>query len=317
MLTIAQPGDFRRVMATYFHQRDDERKETHCLMDGGKLVVPYDDEGAFLQQYANFVAQGGRAFVMCRRSFPVFRLYFDIDAHVLEPPEAAWAERIGKYVLAVVSELLEPEAVDEGAPPPPPPEVIVCETDAKQTEKGGVQCMKVGMHVHVPEVHVTRRSRCTAARRSCRSSPTTWGRGRARRADHVGGRRRRERLPRGHRPADALLAQDGGVRRVPQPRGATAAPPARRGPRRRGARLPADVPARADYARRALDGGGVPDGRCSRPPRSAPTGARPPTGCATRRRRGSSCRPGCSRPRPGAPPSGGGGRPAAPRARRI
>ena len=96
------------------------------------------------------------------------------------------------------------------------------------------------------------------------------------RADHVGGRRRRERLPRGHRPADALLAQDGGVRRVPQPQARRLRRLLRRGPRRRGRAYRPTFRVRADYAVERLDGSGVPDvalleATSIRSDRSAPT----------------------------------------------
>lgn len=155
----------------------DGLKETHYCMDGAKLRVPHAREDAFLQLYAAHIANGGLAYVIAKKTSPVFRLFFDFDLHLLELPHDGWYEEIVRTLLDVVDE------VYEGADAM---HAIVCTTDHKQDEKKGVACTKVGVHVHLPELHTTREDalfvRTALVQKLCnrfgerpsRDGPTTW-----------------------------------------------------------------------------------------------------------------------------------------------
>lgn len=51
---------------------------THLLLDGGKLAVPDERAGAFLNEYANAIARGETPKVVELKT-PVFRLFVDLD----------------------------------------------------------------------------------------------------------------------------------------------------------------------------------------------------------------------------------------------
>ena len=139
---------FREVMSRsgFYKLKSDNRKETHYLIDGGKLIVPSDMENEFLRLYSEYVSTGGRAYVVSLRTAPVFRLFFDVDAHVLAPPDDDWYVRLAKYTLTTLKELFE--SADSLY-------VIVCTTDSKEVRKNGVGCLKYGVHLHVPMLHVS------------------------------------------------------------------------------------------------------------------------------------------------------------------
>ena len=168
---------FREVMADFYQRKGDERKETHYLLDGGKLVVPIDQEAEFLRRYAAFIHQGGRAFVVSRRSYPVFCMFFDFDVHVTDIQPAEWFEAIAKYVLSAVKEMME--ASEDLY-------LLLCATDVKRTTKAGVECVKHGIHIHIPLLHVTKATAQVLrtavvqklannlGERACPAGPTTW-----------------------------------------------------------------------------------------------------------------------------------------------
>lgn len=168
---------FREVMREFFHNKNDERKETHYLLDGGKLIVPDSTERAFLEKYTAYLQSGGRAYVVSKRSFPTFRMFFDIDAHLTDTPPAGWHEKLGKYILSVAQELFE-EADSQT--------LIICATELKATVKSGQDCVKHGVHVHLPDLHVTKETACLfreaviqklcnkMGERPSDNSPTTW-----------------------------------------------------------------------------------------------------------------------------------------------
>lgn len=168
---------FREVASRYYQRKNDERKETHYLLDGGKLVVPDADEATFLSTYAEYVSKGGRAYVVSRRSYPIFRMFFDLDVHLTDSPPIGWHERVGKYILGVVQELFD-DADDQT--------LVICATDIKQDTKGGCECIKNGIHIHLPNLHVTRETACfireAVIQKLCNhmgerpspTGPTTW-----------------------------------------------------------------------------------------------------------------------------------------------
>jgi hypothetical protein len=164
-------------MSRYYQRKNDERKETHYLLDGGKLVVPDADEFTFLTTYADFVSNGGRAYVVSRRSYPVFRMFFDLDVHLTDTPPDGWHERVGKYIIGVIRELFD-DTDDQT--------LVVCATDIKNATKAGRECIKHGVHIHLPNLHVTKETACfireAVIQKLCNhmgerpspSGPTTW-----------------------------------------------------------------------------------------------------------------------------------------------
>ena len=168
---------FRDVIKQFYKINSDDRKETHYLLDGGKLVIPMEQDSDFLRTYADFVQQGGRAFVVSLRTAPTFRMFFDLDVHVTEPQQPEWFAAIGKYVLSAVCEMLE--ASDDL-------HLVMCATDIKRTTKGGKDCIKHGIHVHLPALHVNKETAQQLRNgvvqklsnhmgpRASPSGPTTW-----------------------------------------------------------------------------------------------------------------------------------------------
>lgn len=138
---------FRERMRRFYRGSGAEQKETHYLLDGGKLLVPHQDSATFLEMYMQHLQEGGRAFVIERRSDPVFAMFFDIDAHLTEEPTDEWVRSIAKYTLSCVHELY----VHRGEL-----SLVMCVTDTKTVRKNNSMCVKCGLHMHIPELHVTR-----------------------------------------------------------------------------------------------------------------------------------------------------------------
>lgn len=74
----------RGWLAAYATKKD--RRPTHLLLSGGKLVVEDGRAGAFLNAYANAVARGEDLYVVEVKT-PVFRLFVDLDAKDAPVPD--------------------------------------------------------------------------------------------------------------------------------------------------------------------------------------------------------------------------------------
>ena len=61
-------------------------KATHLLLNGGALCVSDQRHSLFLNEYANAIARGDKAYVVETRT-PVFRLFMDFDFKPPPPPE--------------------------------------------------------------------------------------------------------------------------------------------------------------------------------------------------------------------------------------
>jgi hypothetical protein len=66
---------------SFFARRSGEREKSHLLLSGGVLHIPEDSSFEFLHQYATSVVRKERPSIVEVRP-PVFRMFYDIDAHV-------------------------------------------------------------------------------------------------------------------------------------------------------------------------------------------------------------------------------------------
>ena len=92
----------------WFYDRDHrtgERQITHTLMNFGNLSV--DDQTAFHEVYSQAVMRGEPVYVVCRKTFPIYRMFFDIDCcmHVAPVDVNAFYEKVSKLVCATIFEL--------------------------------------------------------------------------------------------------------------------------------------------------------------------------------------------------------------------
>ena len=127
-----------------------EQSPTHLLLDGGKLHVPDDAAGEFLNVYATSLVRDAR----CRRPCivevrtPLFRMFFDLDARA--PVAGFWSaaalECLGAAIVATARECFVSTVAGEGF------RVTLCGAPAKALDGG---LYKVGLHVHLPDVVVT------------------------------------------------------------------------------------------------------------------------------------------------------------------
>jgi hypothetical protein len=127
---------------------------SHLLLDGGVLGVPDDCAGEFMGAYALGVVKPGRPKpCVVETKTPVFRMFYDLDAHVAG--EAAW----GAYddVLRIVCETTA--ACFEGASA----DAVVCATNKPKELDGGLT--KFGIHVTFDGIFATRETALVARER--------------------------------------------------------------------------------------------------------------------------------------------------------
>lgn len=159
-------------------KRDPAKTATHNLMDGGELCVPDadDDVETFRHLYARAVCANEPIFVVEQRSRPVYRLFFDIDAHLFQPPEdvCAWHVSVCRYICGTLGELFG-DCVAHFR-------MLYCVAAPKQHRKNQHDCVKYGAHVVVPDLHVDKpmmlRVREAVVQKLQnnfpRAGPTTW-----------------------------------------------------------------------------------------------------------------------------------------------
>ena len=129
--------------------RQDGKKATHLLMDGGRLHVPPEDSSSFLQQLASMLA-GDHIPSVVELKTPVFRMMMDIDIEHTNPSIS-----VGSF--SNMLELIREAAfhfwhvVDENSEHIKP-RMIVCSAPLKKTSKGNT---KLGLHVVFPEIATT------------------------------------------------------------------------------------------------------------------------------------------------------------------
>ena len=126
-----------------------EQSPTHLLLDGGKLHVPDDAAGEFLNAYATaLVRDAGHPRRPCivEVRTPLFKLFLDLDARSSDMNfwTLAALTTLGAAIDATVREcfLADEECL-----------VTVCGAPAKALADDGL--FKVGLHVHLPDIVVT------------------------------------------------------------------------------------------------------------------------------------------------------------------
>lgn len=149
---------------------------THNKMDGGMLYV--EDMDGFHAIYARAVVMGEDLYMVCKKSMPVFRMFFDVDAHLAEEPvdPSAWYTSVCKFICSTLLELFSDSLA--GAPLL----LIASVADCKPTRKANQDCFKYGMHINVPDLHVTtamalriRRAVVQKMQNNfAKSGPTSW-----------------------------------------------------------------------------------------------------------------------------------------------
>ena len=167
---------FREVISSFFFKPSEHKNCTHTLMDRGSLFVPPEKYQEFVKIYSDFVLSGGKAYVVELKTPGIFKMFFDFDVHLLEHPPSDFSIKIAKYIKSTISELF----LDIN------PEIIVCETENKKTRKNGIECIKCGIHFHIPELHVSadvaktirtavvQKLSNNMGTRPCPQGPTTW-----------------------------------------------------------------------------------------------------------------------------------------------
>merc|ERR1712070_87594 len=163
---------FKELIKPYFLK--DGETNTHFLMDNGKLCV--NDEEKFHDLYAQYIEQGGNAYVVALKT-PIFKLFFDFDIHLLDHPDQSLSVKIAKYVLSTIKELF----LDLGDC-----SLIICGAETKNTKKNGIECIKYGLHFHIPTLHVSVQTALKVriaviqklsnnmGEKPCLNGPTTW-----------------------------------------------------------------------------------------------------------------------------------------------
>ena len=115
------------------------KKPTHLLLDGGRVCVPEDSEGTFLNQYVLLLAKGGPPPAVVELRTPTFRLFMDIDARL--PPDTHFDFDSLYFSLYSASKAFFQEV----------PRMIVCTAPLKHEEAA----VKHGMHIIWPTIYVT------------------------------------------------------------------------------------------------------------------------------------------------------------------
>ena len=168
-----------RSRGWYFTKRDQEehvRTPTHTLMDGGILAIAPAELPEFHRVYADATAAGQWVYVVALKT-RVFRMFFDFDCHVFDPPDdvPSWCASLTKLVCATLRELFGDSLAQ-------PLHALTSVAELKQTRKGQQDAYKVGVHVNVPDLHVDRdmalRVRAALVQKLTnnfeKSGPTDW-----------------------------------------------------------------------------------------------------------------------------------------------
>lgn len=113
---------------------------THLLLDGGKLCVPDDQAGAFINVYFNHILKNEKLSVVEIKT-PIFRLFLDLDIKGGSVDAGGDASRLFEVARASVADFWEVEDL---------PKMIVATADPKNLETGGT---KTGYHVHFPDIY--------------------------------------------------------------------------------------------------------------------------------------------------------------------
>lgn len=115
---------------------NDPRKPTHLLLDGGKVLVPDEETGAFLNAYALAVVKNVTAVAVVELRTPVFKLFLDLD---IKTSTTSAVKDLDFNAVVTVVQQRAAAFFDEDQP-----RVLVCETP-RVTGDDGVT--KAGRHL--------------------------------------------------------------------------------------------------------------------------------------------------------------------------
>ena len=118
---------------------DDPRKPTHLLLDGGKVLVPDEAAGAFLNAYSIAVVKELAPAVVERRT-PVFKLFMDLDVKTARDAEPLEFDAVVTTIQLRAAAFFQEDH----------PRLVVCDTPP--TTKDGVT--KAGRHLVWTNIHV-------------------------------------------------------------------------------------------------------------------------------------------------------------------
>ena len=122
---------------------EDPRKPTHLLLDGGKVLVPDDEAGAFLNAYTIAVVKQLAPAVVELRT-PVFKLFMDLDVKTVRAVRAD-ADAQGALDFQAVVTVIQRRAAaffEEDTP-----RAVVCDTPPTTATDGVTDVTKAGRHL--------------------------------------------------------------------------------------------------------------------------------------------------------------------------
>ncbi len=161
----------------------EEQQQTHLLLNSGILSVRGDALAQFHSVYANAIVHNEALYVVSKRTFPIYRMFFDIDTIVYEAPEDLndFYEKVSKMVAATVFELFS-DALAAAAADSSLGRLIVSVAEPVPFKKKSKDCVKIGMHINAPNIHVNKemalRLRMATAQKLEnnieKNGPTTW-----------------------------------------------------------------------------------------------------------------------------------------------
>ena len=115
-------------------------KPTHLLLSGGRVCVPNESAGAFLNAYAIAVVKGAEPCVVELRT-SVFRMFLDLDIKTPEDSPLDFEAAVMPIIQKRATEFFDEDE----------PRAIVCVTEAKRTDDG----VKAGKHVVWTNLYAT------------------------------------------------------------------------------------------------------------------------------------------------------------------
>lgn len=121
----------------------DTKPPTHLLLNGGRLCVPDEHAGVFLNAYFNAILRG-ELVCLVELKTPIFRMFLDIDARMPLDSKPTDFEQVFACIADVAKEfwILENSLLCR---------MIVCSASTKQNDDN---TLKYGFHIVFPNVYV-------------------------------------------------------------------------------------------------------------------------------------------------------------------
>lgn len=126
----------------YMLKKGSSSKETHLLLNGGRLLIPREAEESFLKTYARWVEAGKDLFVVEQRTSPTFRMFVDLDYESKVQVSSGELKTVCKVIQQAVI-----QQVGELAKRC----VVSCADEAKVTKENFI---KTGVHLVWPDLQV-------------------------------------------------------------------------------------------------------------------------------------------------------------------